>query len=438
MTKVTTGLLLGLLLSPPAFAEDLMDVFGMALHSDPQLLAEAASREAIGELDDQALANFLPQVGLSANTTRNWSDVSGATRDSSDLNFNSHGYTLNLTQSLYNRQNFVQKEQADIAIDSADVSFFAAEQALIVRVAERYFAVLGAEDDLRFAKAEYEAIAEQLQQMQGRFDVGIATITDVTEAQAAYDLANAARIAAENALNDAHEQLRETAGEYLYDLDALQQEAPLVAPEPSNIDEWSQTALLQNPALQVASNNVEIARQEIEMQRSGHYPRLDIVAEKSYQSQNNSVLRGRNTNHDKAIGLEFTLPIYSGGAVSSRTREAGHRLNEMMQVEEQQRRLVTRQTRESYNGVLSGISRVKALQQAVASNQKALEATEAGFNVGTRTTVDVLNARRNLFSAHRDYARSRYDYILNTLRLKQAAGIVSVVDLEQINLWLAP
>ena len=159
------------------------------------------------------------------------------------------------------------------------------------------------------------------------------------------------------------------------------------------------------------------------------------MAQKNYNSDSDGI-NGRSNASNETIGLEFNLPIYSGGAVSSRTREAGHRLDETMQVEEQQRRAVTRQTRESYNGVMSGISRVKALKQAVVSNEKALESTEAGYDVGTRTTVDVLNARRNLFSAKRDYARSRYDYILDTLRLKQAAGILSVNDLVDINNWL--
>jgi len=290
-------------------------------------------------------------------------------------------------------------------------------------------------EDLTFAIAEREAIAKQLEQTQQRFDVGIATITDVTESQAAYDLANATVIQAENDLANAEEQLRETSGEYIDNLLGLYGESPLVTPEPADINEWSNTALIQNPSLQLAKINVEQAKQTIELQKSGHYPSLGIVAQKSYSSGGVSV-NGRTQSDNESIGLEFNLPIYSGGAVSSRTREAEYRLDQTMQTEEQQRRSVTRQTRVSYNGVMSGISRVKALKQAVVSNEKALESTQAGYDVGTRTTVDVLNARRNLFSARRDYARSRYDYILNTLRLKQAAGIISVNDLVEINSWL--
>jgi outer membrane protein len=423
------------IMSPQVWAEDLMDVFTLSLKSDPQLLAEAASRLAVGELDDQAVANFLPQVDLSADTNKTWVDAS-AQNFGGQTDYNNHGYTLSLVQPIYRRENFVQKTQAEIAIDGASYSYAVAEQSLILRVAERYFAVLGAEDDLTFALAEKEAIAKQLEQIQQRFDVGMATITDVTEAQAAFDLASAAVIEAENALANANEQLRETTGKYVDDLAELEAESPLVSPEPANINEWSETALTQNPSIMVARANVNTAEQNIELQKSGHYPSLDLVAQKNYDSQSDGNFSGSSKTHTDVIGIQLNVPLYAGGAVVSRTREASYRLDEAMQNEEQQRRFVTRQTRESYNGVISGISRVQALKQAVVSNEKALESTQAGYEVGTRTTVDVLNARRNLFSARRDYARSRYDYILDTLRLKQAAGIVTVEDLQQINTWL--
>ncbi|HET8808208.1 MAG TPA: TolC family protein, partial [Methylophaga sp.] len=198
-----------------------------------------------------------------------------------------------------------------------------------------------------------------------------------------------------------------------------------------------ETALVTNPVLDVIGHEVDFARENIQLQRSGHYPSLDIVALKNYSSQSDSNLSGGSQTHQELVGLQFNLPIYSGGAVSSRTREARYRLDEVMQTEEQQRRSVIRQTREAYNSVLSGITQVQALEQAVRSSEKALEATQVGFEVGIRTTVDVLNARRELFSALRDYAGARYQYIVDTLRLKQAAGIVSVDDLQHINTWLA-
>jgi len=429
-------LLLTSLTSTVSWSEDLLDVFSMSLKTDPQLLAESASRQAVTELEAQAEALFLPEIGLSANNGRVWQDTSTQSFVAGKRQYNDHGYTLSLTQPVYRRQNFVQKEQADIAIEGAQANYQIVEQALIIRVAERYFDVLGRGDDVTFAIAEREAIAQQLEQTQQRFDVGLATITDVVESQAAYDLANASVISAENELANSRERLRETSGSYSQSLSTLKAESPLVSPEPEDIDQWSSVALTQNPNLLVAKSAVDNAGQNIELQKSGHYPTLDIVGQKSYSSQSDSSFGGSSKTHQETIGFQFNLPLYAGGSVQSKTRESEFRLNEAMQNEEQQRRSVVRQSRESYNGVMSGISRVKALKQAVASNEKALESTEAGYEVGTRTTVDVLNVRRDLFRARRDYASSRYDYILSSLRLKQAAGTVSVDDLGQINQWL--
>lgn len=432
---ITIGLVT-MFISTASLAEDLMQVFTLSLKSDPQLLAEAASRQAVGELDAQASAQFLPQVDLSANDGYIKQDASSKSFLGNDLDYNDHGYTLSITQPVYRRQNFVQKAQADISIQGAQASYLVAEQALIIRVSERYFEVLGRQDALNFATAEHEAITQQLEQTKQRFDVGLSTITDVLESQAAYDLSIASIILAETELANSKERLREIAGRYLDTLFVLKAETPLVSPDPEDIDQWTKLALDKNPNIVVAKAAVENAGQNIEFQKSGHYPSLDIVGQKNYSSQSDSSFNGSYKVHQDSVSLQFNLPIYSGGAVVSRTREAGYRLDQAMQNQEQQHREVTRQTREAYNKVISGISQVKALQQAVVSSEKALESTEAGYEVGTRTTVDVLNVRRELFGALRDHARSRYDYILSTLRLKQAAGIVSIEDLNQINQWL--
>lgn len=416
-------------------AEDLIQVYDMALKSDPQLLAEASSRQAVAELNEQAKARFLPVVGLSANDSQNWADVSSSTNNK-NYDYNSYGYTLSVTQPIYRRQNSIQQQQADIAIDSAEASYKIAEQELIIRVAEGYFDFLSRQDELTFAIAEQKSIAQQLDQTQQRFDVGMSTITDVVESQAAFDLSNATVITAKNELANSKERLRETAGTYIESLAALKEESPLVRPEPEDINAWSEVALKQNPTLVVAHSAVNNAAQTIELQRSGHYPTVDIVGQAGYNSQNDSLIGGDSRSHNQSLSLQLNLPIYEGGAVTSRTRESGFRLDQAMQNEEQQRRLITRLSRESYNSVISGISRVEALKQAVKSNEKALESTEAGYEVGTRTTVDVLNVRSNLYRGLRDYASSRYDYILSSLRLKQAAGTLSVADLKQLNQWL--
>jgi len=428
-------LILSSLVATTSSAEDLMQVYDMALKSDPQLLAERASRQAVGELREQAKAQYLPEIGLSANDSQTWDDISNSNQ-SRNYDYNSYGYSLSLTQPLYRRQNSIQKEQADIANIGADASYKIIEQELIIRVSERYFDFLSSQDELTFALAEHESIEQQLDQTQQRFDVGMSTITDVVESQAAFDLSNATVISAENELANSKERLRETAGIYIDKLATLKEGSPLVRPVPEDINAWSDVALKQNPSLAVARAAVDDAGQTIELQRSGHYPTLDLVGQAGYNSQDDTTLGGSSDIQSEMVGLRLNLPIYEGGAVSSRTRESEHRLDQAMQNEEQQRRLVVRVSRESYNSVISGISRVEALKQAVKSNQQALESTEAGYDVGTRTTVDVLNVRSSLYRGLRDYSSSRYEYILAGLRLKQAAGTLSVDDLQRLNKWL--
>ena len=416
-------------------AENLVDVFQSALVNDPQLLAEAAAQRAVGELDSQATARFLPQLSLSANNGK-VKRQSSAQTFGGDREYNNHGYTLSLTQPLYRQENYIQSNQADIAIEQAAASYQIAEQALILRVAERYFDFLSRQDEVKFSESEKEANAKQLEQVQQRFDLGLATITDLSESQAGYDLANADVITAKNELANSRERLLETSGLYLEGLAPLASETPLVRPVPEESEEWIAVALVQNPNLRVVQKTKEDAQQVIALEKSGHYPSLDIVGEKNYTSQSDSSFGGSSKVHQESVSIRFNLPIFEGGGVSSRVRQASHRLDEAMQNEEAQRRAVVRQSREAYNGVMSGISRVKALKQALVSGQKALESTEAGYEVGTRTTVDVLNVRRDLFRAKRDYANARYEYILSSLRLKQAAGTLSPNDLAQINTWL--
>lgn len=441
MKKLMISTLLGvMLISANSAAEDLIAVYQLALKNDPQILAEYASQLATDELDTQSRANFLPTVGFSANTNRNRQDASfGGLGGRLDLggqrNFNTHGYSLSITQPLYKKQNYIQKDQAGIATKQAAAHYVLVQQDLIVRIAERYFDVLARLDDQAFALAEREAIDLQLEQTKQRFDVGIATITDVIESQAAYDLAYATVISAENEVKNSKERLREPLGQYIETLATLKDDTNLVRPQPEDIEQWSNIALIQNPEIIVARLAVEDSKQAIKLQKSEHHPTLDLVGQKIYNASSDDSFGGSKTSQS-ILGLQFNVQFDVGGRVRSQTRAAQHRLNQAMQNEEQQRRSVVRQSREAYNGVMSGISRVEALKQAVISNEKALEATQAGYQLGTRTTVDVLNVRRDLFRAHRDYASSRYDYILASLRLKQAAGTIAESDLASINEWL--
>ena len=427
--------LIAVLSSSMSRADDLIEVFERALTSDPQLLAEAASQRAVSELDSQATARFLPQISLSANNGKVRRRSSAMTFGGNN-EYNSHGYTLSLIQPIYRPESLIKSTQAEIAIETAQANYMIAEQDFLLRVAEQYFNFLARQDEVGFAVAKKEANTKQLEQVQLRFDLGLATITDRSESQAGLDLANADLILAFNALDNSKEYLRETSGLYWERLAPLQNEIPLVKPEPENIEQWVKVALVNNLSLRVAKKLKEDAEQVISLERSGHFPSLDLVGEKSYTSQSESNFGGSTKVHQDTLSLRFKLPLFEGGNVLSKTREARHRMDQAMQNEEKHRRLVIRQSREAYNGVVSGISRVKALRQALLSGKQALVSTEAGYEVGTRTTVDVLNVRRDFFKAKIDYSSSMYDYILSSLRLKQSAGTLRRNDLLLINQWL--
>ena len=278
----------------------------------------------------------------------------------------------------------------------------------------------------------WEAFEQQLAQSRQRFEVGLIAITDVEEAKAGFDLSRAQLIAAENALDIAQEALRETTGQYQERLAPLG-DVHLVMPEPQDIDKWTEIALERNLRLLAAGHDTETARREIERIQAGHSPVLDAVGSFGLNDSYSGVLGATKRAN---VGLRLSLPLYSGGSVLSRTRESRHRYQRTVDLLERERRRAQRETRDAYLGVNSGISRVQALEQAVRSSETAAEAIEAGFQVGTRTSVDVLDAQRDLFRARRDLSEARYGYILNVLRLKRAAGILSEDDLQLISIWL--
>ena len=407
-----------------AAAENLFEVFEFALKSDPEFLAAGADNRAAQEIRPQARAGLLPEVGLSFTTQ--WHERQRLPDLRSD------NLTLNVAHPIWRRDRRIAFDQSDSRIARADALYAAALQDLMVRVAERYFGVLVAEDELSFARATLEAFEQQLAQSRQRFEVGLIAITDVEEAKAGFDLSRAQLIEAENALDIAREALRETTGEYQEALAPLT-DMHLVMPEPADIDQWTETALDQNLRLLAARHDTETARREIERIQAGHSPTLDAVGTLGLNDSGSSPAgETRRAN----VGLRMNLPLYSGGSVLSRTRESRHRYQQTLDMLERERRRAQRETRDAYLGVNSGISRVRALEQAVRSNQTATEAIEAGFQVGTRTSVDVLDAQRELFRARRDLAEARYGYILDVLRLKRAAGILSEDDLRLISAWL--
>ena len=411
--------------SAVAPAEDLLGVFELALTSDPEFLATGADHRAAQEVLPQARAELQPRVRVTFDTRWNDRQRLGGYR--------SDNLTLSLEQPIYRLDRRIAVVQADSRIARADALYAAARQDLVVRVAERYFGVLVAEDELGFAQATLEAFEQQLAQSRQRFEVGLIAITDVEEAKAGFDLARAQLIAAQNALDIAREALRETTGAYQERLAPLR-ETHLVMPEPADIDQWTTIALERNLRLLAAKHEAETERREIERIEAGHSPTLDAVGTLGLNDSESGGPLGETRRAD--VGVRLTLPLYSGGSILSRSRESRHRYQRSLELLERERRRAQRETRDAYLGVDSGISRVQALEQAVRSSLTAAEAIEAGFQVGTRTSVDVLDAQRDLFRARRDLSQARYRYVLDVLRLKRAAGVLSEEDLRIVSIWL--
>lgn len=434
-------------------AASLLEIYQQALQSDPQIHEAEARRLAALEAAPQARGVLFPQVSFGSDWTM--TDSSGTSVDanadgsfgtfSSDVDDETTRWQFSLRQTLFRWDQIVGLRQADKIVARAEANREAAQQDLIVRVTQRYFDVLGAEDRLLAIHANRQAIARQLEQAKQRFEVGLIAITDVQESQAAFDQAIADEIAAKRTLATAREFLREITGEYIQELSAPSDDLPLDSPDPSNEQSWIDLAMSQNLTLVSSRLDERLARDEISFRRNGHYPSIDIVAStgesdsKAERSVNDSPFFPADSKRDNdVVGIEFSLPIFAGGTTSSRVREAVY----LHRASREQLQRVTRETereaRDAYLGVLSEISRVKALEQAVASSRTALEATQAGFDVGTRTIVDVLNSQFALYQAITNYYQSRYDYVLNVMRLKQAAGTLEVRDLERLEPWLKP
>jgi len=334
---------------------------------------------------------------------------------------------------VFHWDHWVQLDQADNKIAQAEAQFQAKQQSLMRRTAEAYFNILAAQDNLEFANSEKKSIEKQLEQAKQRFDVGIIAITDVYEAQAGYDRALASEIEAGNLLDNSKEALREIIGENAAELNSLQPQIPLSPPAPEDLSSWANTAENNNFSIVAQINQAEYVRKNVELQQSKHLPTLDIVAQYSEMDTGNQYgLRGDN----ESFGLQLNLPLYEGGGTSSRSRQAAYEYEAAKEDLTKVKRSINRGVKDAFRGVVSSISRVKALEATSKSAAMAVEAAEAGFEVGTRTMVDVLAEQRNLFRAKSDHARSRYDYLINGIKLKEAAGSLNEQDLEQINQYL--
>ncbi|WP_031567273.1 outer membrane channel protein TolC [Rheinheimera texasensis] len=413
------------LFSLQASAENLQNVYQLALKKDPQVLKSAAQRDAAKAGIDISKANFLPDISLTSTIGKSREDQGAG------MSATGTGYTnrLSLSQTVFNWGDWERLSNAEKTALQGQIYYNAALQGLIVRVSQAYFNVLSANDDLTFVVAEKRAVERQLEQTKQRFAVGLTAITDVHEAQAQFDSVVAREIAATNALENARESLQEITGEYHSQLSPLNtaQFKP-TAPKPANVMEWVAVAEGSSLDLQARKLAVEIAQNNIDLAEAGHYPTVGLSATKT-------LIDSRNIpqQDSESLNLNLNVPIYSGGATTASTDQ--QRANYVATSEDLElgHRSVVRQVRVNYNNVGAAIAGIKALEQAVVSAESALKATEAGFEVGTRTIVDVLISTRNLFDARRNLTKQRYDYILAVLSLKQAAGTLTEADLATVN-----
>ncbi|MFN3884978.1 MAG: TolC family outer membrane protein [Rhodocyclaceae bacterium] len=433
--------LVALVLSAGAFlahAADLLEVWRNATAHDAQYAAARAARDAGLEKLPQGRAGLLPIINLSANTTWNENDTTlRATGATISRNYNSNGWNVSLTQPLFRWQNWVGYKQSELATALAEVQFALAGQDLIVRVAQAYFDVLLAQETLATAQAQKAAIAEQLEAAKRGFEVGTATITDTHEAQARYDLAQAAEIAAENDLAVKRQVLRTLTGKEFDTLKGLRSGVRIDPPQPADIGQWVASAENGNLGVQLAQTGFEIASREIEKQRAGHYPTLDLVATHGRSGSGFSSTTGGGVDvKSSTIGLQLAVPLFAGGAVSSKEREAVALYEKARADLDNARRQASLAARQAYLGVSSGLAQIKALEAGVASSQLALESNKLGYEVGVRINIDVLNAQSQLFDTKQKLAKARLDTLIAQLRLKAAAGTLSEADLAAINALL--
>jgi outer membrane protein len=435
-----------------AHADDLLQAYELARQGDPQLSAADAQRLQQAEGPIQARSALLPQI----NGSLSFSDSDGSgessriiSRDpliidngSSFSDDRQRNSGIDLQQSIYDHRNYTRLRASRARAAQFEAVYDAANDALATRVAEAYFTVLTAIDSLAFARAEARAVQRQLDQADQRFEVGLTAITDVHEARARYDNSRANAITAEVQLDDAREALREITGKYIENLRGLDESFEPVRPVPEDIGAWVDLALKQNPTLRSRELAALAASHDIATARAGHYPSLTgSIRYGDTASWGDTRVGGigthlGSTGYDTTLGVTLNIPIFSGGLTQSQVRQAIYSRDIADDQLEQERRAITRQTRNAYRALVAGLTEIEARKQALVSAQSAMEATEAGFEVGTRTIVDVLISQQVLFQAQRDYSISRHNFLVNTLRLRQAAGTVEAKDVADVNRFL--
>jgi outer membrane protein len=430
--------MLALYASTGAHAADLLSVYRDAVAYDAQFAAAKATVEAGRERLPQGLAGLLPTIGGGASTV--WNDnetrpliVPTATKSQ----FNTHGWSVNLTQPLFRWQNWVTYNQAELSVAMSEAQFDAARMDLIVRTVQGYFDVLLAQDSFATAQAQKKAVAEQLESAKRNFEVGTTTVTDTHEAQAKYDLVIAQEIGAENDLKVKRYALQSLIGKDLHDLKRLKAGVQVQPPMPSDMSKWVEMAETAAPGVRIAQAGYEIADREVEKQRAGHLPTLDLVATRSFGAQGyNAAALGGVESDTKTIGVQLTVPLFTGGYTNSKSKEAVSLKGKAGADLDFAKRSSALSVRQAYLGVTSGLAQVKAFEAALTSSQSALDSNKLGYEVGVRINIDVLNAQTQLFDTQQKLAKSRLDTIVALLKLKAATGSLTETDLESANALL--
>jgi outer membrane protein len=433
-------------LSLNAQAADLIQVYQQALANDAVYASARASLAAGRERVPQGRASLLPTVGLSGSyvradgsfspfnegaTVTSPSGVTGVVGSSGNT-LNTNQYILALSQPLFRWDRWQTYEQSKLQQSITEAQFAQAQQDLITRVSQAYFDVLAAQDTLESTRAQKTATTEQLASAKRNFEVGTQTITDTHEAQAAYDLVVAQEFAGINDLENKKSALQAIIGAAPAGLAPLKTGIALSSPQPAVIEPWVSSAENQNYGVLVSQLSLEVAKREIGRQRAGHYPTLDLVASSTHTKVSGQTLQSGSSSNN-AVGVQWSVPIFSGYAVTSRVRESIALEDKARNDLEATRRNAALAARQSYLGVNSGLAQVKALEAAEISSQSALESNKLGYQVGVRINIDVLNAQRQLYSTRRDLSRARYDTIMNGLRLKAASGSLREADLVPVN-----
>lgn len=413
----------------------LIDVYHQALAKDATLLSALKANQASQELIEQGKALYRPTVSFTANANATQTDIKyiGANifRNEGRSNFEGYNYGVNARQPIFRKQNWVQMAQSKTQVSQADKQLNLTQQQLILRVTQAYFDVLVAQDRIALLQAQKEATQSQLEQAKANFEVGTATITDFNEAKARYDLIVAQEVAAQNAYEVAQYAIQLMTGVAPSKLATAR--ADLKTEPLQSMQNWLDVAMQNNLSIQIQQDALKLAEQEVERNQAGHLPTLDAVASYTKSYANGSVSGFGSDLKSAVIGLQFELPLYQGGAISSQVRQAVLNKQRAEEDIELARRNATLETQRAYLNLNTSMAQIAAFEQALSSAQSQLDSTKLGFEVGVRTNVDVLNAQQLLFSAKRDLLEARYQYLANTIRLKAASGLVAEVDLADIN-----